>query len=91
MKWLLREHAAGEIRTRPGITTQAFTIIELMAAILLIVLLVGLAMGVVSHAFTLTKTSRARAEIEALSLALEDYRSDRGGLIGSELGRWISR
>lgn len=58
--------------------TSAFTLIELLLVITIIVLLVGLTVGVAGYANQKAARSRAETEIKALSAALENYKADNG-------------
>ena len=56
----------------------AFTLIELLTVMAIIVALAGLTMGVSSYANRKALESRAKAEIRAMELALEAYKADNG-------------
>ena len=61
--------------TRPG---RAFTLLELLAVLGLIVVLTGLVLGVGRRASDTGKAARARAELVALMAALDAYRQIHG-------------
>ncbi len=56
----------------------SFTLIELLTVILIIVILTGLGLAAFMGATTAAARSRARAEIQAISAALESYKADNG-------------
>jgi type II secretory pathway pseudopilin PulG len=56
----------------------AFTVIELLVTITIILVLAGLVLGTSGYVQTKAKRSRAEAEIAAISAALENYRADNG-------------
>jgi general secretion pathway protein G len=56
----------------------AFTVIELLVAITIILVLAGLVLGTSGYVQAKAKRSRAEAEIAAISAALENYRADNG-------------
>lgn len=56
----------------------AFTILELLVVMTLIVALAGLILATSGYVQTKSKRSRAEAEIAALSAALENYKADNG-------------
>ncbi|MBK8856696.1 MAG: prepilin-type N-terminal cleavage/methylation domain-containing protein [Opitutaceae bacterium] len=55
-----------------------FTLVELLAVLVIIGLLVGLVLGIGRYAINSGKTSRATAELAVLSAALETYRQQQG-------------
>jgi general secretion pathway protein G len=55
-----------------------FTLVELLTVLIIIVILAGLVVGAAKYALTKGATSRAQAEIAAMELALEHYKSDNG-------------
>ncbi|MGF1678356.1 MAG: type II secretion system protein [Candidatus Methylacidiphilales bacterium] len=55
-----------------------FTLIELLTVITIIGILTGIVIGVAGNVQKKAATSRARAEISALDLALERYKIDNG-------------
>lgn len=67
------EAPPGAIRQRA-----AFTLLELLAVITLLALLAGLVLGVGRRAVETGRTARAKAELAALSAALESYRRTCG-------------
>jgi general secretion pathway protein G len=56
----------------------AFTLIELIIAITIIIILAGLVLGTSGYVQKKSKRSRAEAEIAAISAALESYKADNG-------------
>jgi len=56
----------------------AFTIVELLIVIAIILALAGLILATSGYIQTKSKRSRAEAEIAALSTALENYKADNG-------------
>ncbi len=56
----------------------AFTIMELLLVITIIIVLAGLILGTVGYAQSKAARSRASAEIAALSAAIENYKADNG-------------
>jgi prepilin-type N-terminal cleavage/methylation domain-containing protein len=56
----------------------AFTVIELLVTITIILVLAGLVLATSGYVQTKAKRSRAEAEIAAISAALENYRADNG-------------
>ena len=56
----------------------AFTIVELLIVIAIILVLAGLTLATSGYIQTKSKRSRAEAEIAALSTALENYKADNG-------------
>ncbi|MDD5262237.1 MAG: prepilin-type N-terminal cleavage/methylation domain-containing protein [Methylacidiphilales bacterium] len=56
----------------------AFTLIELLVVITIIAILSGLVLGVAGNVNRKAGTSRAKAEIMAIDLALERYKTDNG-------------
>ena len=64
----------GRVYTRTG----AFTLIELLTVIAIILVLAGLLLGIAGNANYKSSMSRASAEIQAMSTALESYKADNG-------------
>ena len=62
----------------PSRYRQAFTLLELLAVIALIAILAGIVIGVGRRASVAGKTARAKAELAALSAALEAYKLTYG-------------
>ncbi|MEY2562096.1 MAG: hypothetical protein QOH88_289 [Verrucomicrobiota bacterium] len=56
----------------------AFTLIEILVVITIILVLAGLILATSSYVQTKGKRSRAEAEIAAISAALENYKADNG-------------
>ena len=84
-------------RNVPPRASPAFTLLELLAVIAIISLLTGLVIGVGRRAFESGRAVRAKAELAALSGALEVYRrtygdypqtNDSARLLQSLLGRY---
>jgi prepilin-type N-terminal cleavage/methylation domain-containing protein len=69
---------AREARALPGPARHAFTIIELLIVIAIILVLAGLILATSGYVQTKGKRSRAEAEIAAISAALENYKADNG-------------
>jgi len=59
-------------------SARAFTLIELMAVVLVVLLLAAIAMGVVGYVQKRMAAQTTRAQIAALEVALETYKSDWG-------------
>jgi prepilin-type N-terminal cleavage/methylation domain-containing protein len=62
----------------PFISQRAFTVIELLVTITIILVLAGLILATSGYVQTKAKRSRAEAEIAAISAALENYKADNG-------------
>lgn len=56
----------------------AFTLAEVLAALMIITVLASIAVGGAKHALTKAARSRAEAEIAAMETALENYKMDNG-------------
>jgi prepilin-type N-terminal cleavage/methylation domain-containing protein len=66
-------------KQHPLVVTQgAFTIVELLIVIAIILVLAGLILATSGYVQTKAKRSRAEAEIAAISVALENYKADHG-------------
>lgn len=65
-------------RRRVLASTQGFTLIELMAVVLVMAILVAIAMGVTGYVQKRIKITTARAELAAIEVALESYKTDWG-------------
>ncbi|MGI8432748.1 MAG: type II secretion system protein GspG [Chthoniobacterales bacterium] len=59
-------------------STSAFTIIELLVVMAIIIVLAGLILATSGYVQEKSKRSRAEAEIAAMSAALEGYKADNG-------------
>src|SRR5437660_4313074 len=57
---------------------RAFTIIELLVVISIIIILAGLILSTVGYVQKKAARSRAEAEVAAMSAALESYKADNG-------------
>lgn len=57
---------------------RGFTLIELLVVLVIIGLLAGLLLGIGRYAIASDKTSRAKAELAVLTVALEAYRRQHG-------------
>ena len=66
------------MRLMAKIKTQAFSLIELMIVIAIILILAGLIVGGAGFAQRSSAENRARAEVRALELALQSYKLDNG-------------
>jgi general secretion pathway protein G len=64
------------MRALPG--GAAFTLIELMVVIAVILILAGLVLSISGYAMDKGKRSRAETEIAAMSAAMESYKADNG-------------
>ena len=62
----------------PVVVQRAFTILELLIAITIILVLAGVILATSGYVQTKAKRSRAEAEIAAISAALENYKADNG-------------
>jgi type II secretory pathway pseudopilin PulG len=60
-------------------TRGAFTVMELLIVLAIILTLAGLILAASGYVQTKSKRARAEGEIAALSVALENYRADNGG------------
>lgn len=60
------------------VASSAFTIVELLIVIAIILALAGLILATSGYVQTKSKRSRAEVEIAAISTALENYRADNG-------------
>jgi prepilin-type N-terminal cleavage/methylation domain-containing protein len=58
--------------------SRAFTLIELMVVIAVILILAGLVLSISGYAMDKGKRSRAETEIAAMSAAMESYKADNG-------------
>jgi type II secretory pathway pseudopilin PulG len=56
----------------------AFTLLELLIVMTIIIILAGLTIATMSYVQTKSRRSRAEAEIAAMSAALENYKADNG-------------
>ena len=66
-------------KQHPSVGTQgAFTIVELLIVIAIILVLAGLILATSGYVLTKGKRSRAEVEIAAISTALENYKADNG-------------
>src|SRR5260370_25313252 len=66
------------IRHSSFVARRAFTIIELLVVISIIIILAGLILSTVGYVQEKGARSRAEAEIAAISAALESYKADNG-------------
>ena len=64
---------------RSPIGIAAFTLIEMMAVMVIIALLAGIVIGTAGYIQRKAATARAEAEIHAMEMALESYKNDNGG------------
>jgi type II secretory pathway pseudopilin PulG len=58
--------------------TKAFTLLELLIVISIIIILAGLTIATMGYVQDKAKRSRAEAEVAAISAALESYKADNG-------------
>jgi prepilin-type N-terminal cleavage/methylation domain-containing protein len=64
---------------KPGrLTERAFTVVELLVVMAIILVLAGLVLGTSGYVHNKGARSRAEAEIAAMSAALENYKADNG-------------
>jgi general secretion pathway protein G len=66
------------VRYRTRAVLRAFTVIELLVVISIIIILAGLILSTVGYVQKRGARSRAEAEIAAMSAALESYKADNG-------------
>lgn len=64
--------------SRPPRNQSAFTLLELLTVIAIILILVGISVGTYGYANNKAARSRAEAEIRALATACENYKADNG-------------
>src|SRR5438270_13650494 len=67
-----------KVPERTCATLRAFTIIELLVVISIIIILAGLILSMVGYVQKKGARSRAETEIAAISAALENYKADNG-------------
>lgn len=65
-------------RAFSGSASHAFTIVELLIAIAIIIILAGLVLGTSGYVQKKGARSRAEAEVAAMSAACESYKADNG-------------
>jgi general secretion pathway protein G len=80
MRRALPEAASAPVR----LDTAGFTLIELMAVLLVIMVLAGISIGVANYANNKAATSRVKSEIAALEAGLEAYRLERGAYVAGD-------
>ena len=78
LKWRASERTASSFIRHPSSFSSAFTLIELLVVIAIIAILAGLILSTAGYVQKKGATSRAEAEIAALSAALESYKADNG-------------
>ena len=66
------------MKKRQASPEHGFTLIELLVVISIIMILAGLTLSLFTYANTKAGSDRARAEISALSLAIESYKIENG-------------
>jgi len=69
---------ARETRALPSLALGAFTVVELLIVMTIILILAGLILATSGYVQEKGKRSRTEAEIAALSAALESYKADNG-------------
>jgi prepilin-type N-terminal cleavage/methylation domain-containing protein len=69
---------ARRMRALPRVRIRAFTLIELLIVMAIIIVLAGLILATASYVQKKGYRSRAEAEIAAISAALENYKADNG-------------
>jgi general secretion pathway protein G len=74
------------IRRSPLRGEAAFTLIELLIVMSIIIILAGITIGTIGYVQKKGARSRAEAEIAAMSAALENYKADNG-VYPSDLGK----
>ncbi|MDD2706519.1 MAG: type II secretion system protein GspG [Verrucomicrobiae bacterium] len=67
------EHRASSIERQSG-----FTLVELLTVMSIILVLAGMVVGIMGYSSRMAMESRAKAEIAAISTALESYKADNG-------------
>lgn len=70
--------ASSSPRLHPGRPSAAFTLIELLVVVALIAILAGLTLSTLGYVNRKGAESRARAEVAALSAAIESFKLDFG-------------
>ena len=66
------------MKRRPASFLASFTLVEMLTVIAIIAILAGLTLSAFSGVMKTAARSRAKAEIQAISTALESYNSDNG-------------
>src|SRR6266404_2482659 len=66
------------LKNRCGVRYNAFTLIELIVVVGIIVVLAGLVLSTVGYARKKAARARAESEIAAMSAACENYKADNG-------------
>ena len=69
---------ASSIQNPASRFSRAFTLLELLAVIIIIGILAGMILGFTKYAMTSGATSRTKSEIAAMEAALENYKNDYG-------------
>jgi type II secretory pathway pseudopilin PulG len=64
---------------------KAFTLLEVMTVMIIIMILMGITIGGAKYAQTKAATARAQAEIATMETALESYKSDHGVYTNSNI------
>jgi len=80
--------AGDQVRNFPNNGNRAFTLVELLAVIVIITILIAVAANIVIFAKRRIEIVRAQSEIAALELALDAYKADYGNYPESTIIRY---
>src|SRR3954463_11516200 len=78
MPLVVRQRSVVRASARERVEQRGFTIIELLGVLVVIAVLIGMSLGMLRAAKQRAAISRARAELAALTTALERYKSHYG-------------